>query len=191
MTAADYVILVLGGLSLVIGYKRGFIREFFPLLSLVAAVVVAYYSFTSLSTWLLLWWLPLPAEISVFGYQMSVDAIARFVIFFLVFLAVIVFGFVLTSFLYRFVQASVISGVDRLFGMLFGALRAFLLLLVFVLFGRLAGISDYPWWRQSTLMPVAEDALSYSIQLLPQRQGRFHFLVPPKETQQEEERLKV
>ena len=167
MTGVDYVILMIVVLSSVVGFKQGFIRGFFPLLSLATAIVIAFFSFSPLSTWLILWWLPVQSELSIFGYSFSTDNLVRFAFFTTIFFIVIILGSVLTSFLYRLVKGSILSSLDRVFGLLFGIVRAFLIVAVIMLFARVADLSDYHWWRHSAFIPKLEAALLYGEQFLP------------------------
>ena len=45
MNGVDYIILSVAFVSLFVGYKRGFIREFSPLLNLIVAILVAFFPF--------------------------------------------------------------------------------------------------------------------------------------------------
>lgn len=164
MTGVDYVVLMVAVLSLFVGFKRGFIREFFPLLTLVAALVIAFFSYGPLSRLFAYWWFPRQSDFDLLGYEFSMDGVVRFSFFILVFILIVTLGSALTSFMSRLVQSSVISGFDRFFGLLFGGLRAALIIMVLTLLGGLAGMSDRDWWRQSVFMPTVE---KYSIQFLP------------------------
>lgn len=164
MTGVDYAVLVIVGLSLLIGFKRGFIREFFPLVSLIAALVIAFFSYDHLARLFAYWWFPRQSDFDLLGYEFSLDSVARFSFFILVFVLIMTLGSVLTSLMSKLVQSSVISGFDRFFGLLFGGLRAALIIMILTLLGGLAGMSDRDWWRQSVFMPTVE---KYSVQFLP------------------------
>jgi membrane protein required for colicin V production len=56
----------------------------------------------------------------------------------------------------KLVRLSVLSSVDRLLGSLFGALRAILLVALFVIGGQFSGFDNDDWWSQSRLLPHFE-----------------------------------
>ena len=53
----------------------------------------------------------------------------------------------------KLIRLSVLSGMDRFLGSLFGALRGILLVGLFVLGGRFAGFSNDSWWINSNAIP--------------------------------------
>ncbi|MDH5501999.1 MAG: CvpA family protein, partial [Gammaproteobacteria bacterium] len=56
----------------------------------------------------------------------------------------------------KLVRLSVLSGTDRVFGMMFGFCRGVVLLAVFIIGGEYANFSNDPWWQKSTLIPYGE-----------------------------------
>jgi len=56
----------------------------------------------------------------------------------------------------KLVRMSVLNGMDRLSGSLFGAARGVLLLAVFIIGGQFAGFDNDDWWLQSRLIPHVE-----------------------------------
>jgi uncharacterized membrane protein required for colicin V production len=54
------------------------------------------------------------------------------------------------------VRLSIFNGMDRFLGLVFGALRGFVLLGVFVILGQLLRLDGERWWRQSLLLPYGE-----------------------------------
>jgi len=56
----------------------------------------------------------------------------------------------------HFVRLSIFSGTDRFLGLIFGVLRAMVLVGVFVMLGQLLRLQEEPWWRQSLLVPYGE-----------------------------------
>jgi membrane protein required for colicin V production len=71
-------------------------------------------------------------------------------------LLVLLFGAALGAVLGHFVRLSIFSGMDRLLGFLFGMVRGFVLLGVFVILGQLLRLEGEHWWRGSLLMPYGE-----------------------------------
>jgi membrane protein required for colicin V production len=61
-----------------------------------------------------------------------------------------------------------LSGVDRLMGSVFGALRGILLVALFVIGGQFAGFDNDDWWRKSRLIPYAEVVADWIEVMAPQ-----------------------
>ena len=71
------------------------------------------------------------------------------------FVAVLFTGSVVAWIVTYFVRRSVITGADRMLGMLFGVARGVVLAGVLVLALDLGGFAAEPWWRESKLLPYA------------------------------------
>ena len=56
----------------------------------------------------------------------------------------------------KLVRLSILSGMDRFLGSLFGICRGLLLIAVAVILGEFAGFSNDPWWQDSMLIPHLE-----------------------------------
>lgn len=140
MNWADWAIIGIFFLSCFIGLIRGFVREALSLVIWVAAVLVA----------------------KVFGSQLEillVDQIdspsARIMTAYAVlFIATLLLGAMLSYLISALVRATGLSGTDRLLGMVFGAARAFIIVMALLIF--LPGfipLNEDKWWRQSQLIP--------------------------------------
>ena len=53
-------------------------------------------------------------------------------------------------------RLSIFSGMDRLLGFVFGLLRGFVVLGVFVILAQLLRLNEGEWWRHSLLIPYGE-----------------------------------
>ena len=53
-------------------------------------------------------------------------------------------------------RLSIFSGMDRLLGFVFGVLRGFVLLGVFVILGQTLQLQGERWWSHSVLIPYGE-----------------------------------
>jgi membrane protein required for colicin V production len=134
----DWILLGILALSVVLGAWRGFVREAVALAVWIAAFLVAA-SFAP------------AAEARLAGV---VDApAARFPLAFAgLFVATLVLGTMAGRLLALVVDATGLSGLDRLLGSVFGAARGALLLIV------LAAVAaplfvDADWWQASRLVP--------------------------------------
>lgn len=142
MNAADYTIIAAIIISAVIGTLRGFLREAVALAAWLIALFLAWHFSELLAPHL--GGLLAGSEVRPWA--------ARVIIVALVLLAGTLVGSVLT----HFVRLSIFNGTDRLLGLLFGLLRGFVMLGVFVILGQLLRLEGEHWWRGSTLLPYGE-----------------------------------
>jgi membrane protein required for colicin V production len=152
MNWADYCIIAVLVLSVLMGLWRGFIGEVLALACWVAAFWVAWLfgprlaaSFTAVDT---------PSVRLLLGYAIC-------------FIAVLIAGALVSFLMRKLISGSGLSGSDRLLGMVFGLLRglALVTLLVFIL-----GFTPLPrdgWWQQSRLMPTFQDGARWLSAQLP------------------------
>jgi membrane protein required for colicin V production len=141
VTAFDYVLLGMVLVSGLAGVLRGLIREALSLVIWVAALwcaarfgAQAARLFTSVlddSVW-----------------QLWAGRLALFV-------GVLFAGSIVAWIVTYFVRRSVITGTDRVLGMLFGIARGAVLAGILVLALDLGGFAAEPWWRESKLLPYA------------------------------------
>ena len=154
MNAVDYVIIALLLVSAGIGAWRGAIREIINIASWVVAFIVAHAFSTDLAPYFADW---------------MADPVYRLVVAWIViFLAVLIFASLLASLLSELVRKLGLSGLDRLLGAIFGAVRGLLVVLVLAL---AAGMTKFPQsalWKSAALTPPLEVAALYARALLPQ-----------------------
>jgi len=142
MPIIDIIIAVAILVSVIVGFVRGFIKEAISIAALLIAIWAALYFGPSVgdvsSSWL-----------SSEELQMWFGRV-------LVFAVILSIGGLLGWGLSKLIRLSVLSGIDRMFGSLFGACRGVLLVAVFVLGGQFAGFANDDWWMSSTLIPYFE-----------------------------------
>ena len=153
MEYADYVILGVIAISILVGAIRGFIKEAFSLLVWAAAFFVAFQYSGALA-------LQLENHIELPSARTSLAFAGLF-------LAVLLVGGLLTFLVGKLVEKTGLSGTDRLLGGVFGGVRGLFLVLALMLVAGLTPVPQDPWWQQSrtiqSLMPLAE----WSAQFLP------------------------
>lgn len=140
MVVVDYILIGAFLVSVAVGFFRGFFREAMSLVTWALAIWVAWrYS-----------WLVEPAleAISSPALRLWIGRAATFVI---VLLAGGLAGFLLA----RVVQASGLSGTDRVLGMVFGAGRGVLVVGLMVLVFQMLELDREPWWDDSLVVPPA------------------------------------
>lgn len=146
MALIDIIILVIIGISSLIGVFRGLVKEALSLASWFAAIVVG----TLFSAQL--------ADLMVnLINNASLRRIAAFAILFIV---VIFAGTILSNLVSKLTQAAGLKGADRTLGALFGILRGLIIVLVIVLVGSQFALSRN-WFSDSFLVPYALAMIEY------------------------------
>jgi membrane protein required for colicin V production len=153
MNALDYTILVVMGLSALVGLLRGFVRETVSLLVWIAAF------------WLAMTYGAVVAErLSGFIHQPSLRVAAAFAaLFALVLLAGVVINYLLASLLKR-------AGLrisDRLLGVIFGLVRGGLVVGLVMVLVELTPLVQSAGWRESMIVGLVQPMLTHVHKLLP------------------------
>jgi membrane protein required for colicin V production len=137
---ADWLIVAIVLVSVVISIMRGFVREALSLLVWVAAFVVAFFFSDRLAP-LLEGTVELP----------SLRYLSAFAILFVI---TLVIGSLLGYLIGQLVKMTGLSAIDRLLGVMFGVCRGVLICLLILMFlPKLAPVQQDPWWQQSRLIP--------------------------------------
>lgn len=140
MNWADWAIIGIFSLSCLIGLIRGFVREALSLVIWVAAVLVA----------------------KVFGSQLEVllvdqiqsPSVRLMTAYAVLFIATLLLGAMLSYLIGALVRATGLSGTDRLLGMVFGAARAFIIVMaLLILLPGFIPLNEEEWWQQAQLIP--------------------------------------
>ncbi len=142
MPIIDILIAVAIVISIVVGLVRGFVKEAISIAALVFAIWAALYFGPAIGgvseSWL-----------SSTELQMWFGRI-------LVFAVILVLGGLVGWAISKLVRLSVLSGMDRFLGSLFGVARGVLLVAVAIIGGQFAGFDNDEWWYQSRLIPHLE-----------------------------------
>jgi membrane protein required for colicin V production len=142
MTTADYVIIAGLLISGLVGAARGLLREGIALVAWIAALILAWHFSDLVEPHL--------------GGVLSAAEVKSWAARFIILLGVLLVGGLVGALAHQFVRLSIFSGVDRLGGFAFGALRGLLLFGIFVMLGQLLKLDRDHWWRDSHLIPVGE-----------------------------------
>ena len=138
MNLADGVILFIIAVSALISVRRGFMREAFSLVTWVAAFIIARLFGPGLEVML---------EPSI-----ETPSIRMAVAFGSLFALTMIVGALINHLLGELVRVTGLSGTDRLFGMVFGAVRGMVVVIVLVALAGPVFVEDL-WWQQSVLVP--------------------------------------
>jgi len=153
LATADWVIVGILSLSVVVALFRGFVREAFSLATWVVAGVVAF-RFSDLVSYRLETWVETP----------SVRMIGAFL---LVFIGILIVGSLLGVLVGQMVKHTGLSGTDRLLGALFGLARGVAIVVIGVVLAALTPFPDDPWWQESALLPYFETMAEQVMSQLP------------------------
>ncbi len=151
MQYADYIVLAIVAISILVGAIRGFVKEAFSLIVWAAAFLIAFHYSGALA-------IHLEDHIALPSARTSLAFAGLF-------LSVLLVGGLLTFLVGKLVEKTGLSGTDRLLGGVFGGVRGLALVLAIILLAGLTPIPQDPWWQQSraiqSLMPLAEWSAGY------------------------------
>jgi membrane protein required for colicin V production len=154
MPIIDILIAVAIAISVVVGIFRGFVKEAISIAALLFAI------------WAALYFGPAIGEVS--DSWLSSEELQIWFGRVLVFSVVLAVGGLLGWGISKLVRLSVLSGMDRFLGSLFGALRGILLVAVFIIGGQFAGFDNDEWWLKSRLIPHLEVVADWIKVMAPQ-----------------------
>ena len=164
MPIIDILIAVAIVISVIVGFVRGFIKEAISITALLLAIWAALYFGPAVGNVTASW-------LGSAELQMWFGRI-------LVFAIILSVGGILSWGLSKLVRLSILSGMDRFLGSLFGICRGVLLISVFVILGQFAGFANDNWWQNSFLIPHFEVVAEWIKVMAPQG---YEILVPEQE----------
>ncbi|MGY8869122.1 MAG: CvpA family protein [Pseudomonadales bacterium] len=139
MNWADWAILGIVGISGLFSIKRGFVKEALSLLTWVTAFVIARLFTDALAT--------------VLSDYIQTPSFRIASAFGILFVLTLIVGALVSNLVSMLVEATGLSGTDRILGMGFGLARGALLVVVLVaLLGETPAVLD-AWWKESELIP--------------------------------------
>lgn len=146
LTTLDLVLLGVIGISTLISFMRGFLKELISLLTWVVAFVVGMFYAANLAPFL-------PASIDIPSLRLASAFVTLFI-------STLLIGGILNAVVALLVQKTGLSGTDRSIGVIFGLLRGVFLVSALILLGSLTPMPQDPWWKQSLviqhLTPIAQ-----------------------------------
>lgn len=166
MPIIDIIITVAIVVSVVVGFLRGFVKEAISIAALLIAIWAALYFG--------------PAVGNVSDSWLSSEELQKWFGRILVFAVILSIGGLLGWGISKLVRLSVLSGMDRLMGSLFGAGRGVVLMALFIIGGQFAGFNNDGWWLNSRLIPHFEIAADWIKVMAPQG---YELLMPDEEAE--------
>lgn len=148
MTWFDIAVLIVLGLSMLLGVMRGLVKEVMAIAAWVVAVVLARQFAPTVANWL-------PAVLQPAGLRLAAGfACVTFVALMLLWLV--------TYFAMQIIRAKGLTLADRTVGAIFGLARGLLIVLVGVLVAGLTSLPKEPGWRNAWFSSPFE-ALAVSV----------------------------
>lgn len=133
----DFLILIVMGLSVILGYALGFWRSALSVLVWVVAFFVSMFMGPSMA--------------SAFGAYVSSPTIQLWLSYGVLFFVTMMIGMIARMILRLMLMTSRIGGTDRLFGALFGLIRGILIVTIFLWFTLLVGLNQSSFYTSSIL----------------------------------------
>lgn len=157
--AADWVILSVLLLSVLIGLMRGLVVEIMSIAVWLAAIALSLWFGGYVAAW--------------FIDSLSFSPLRFALGYGLVFFGTLLAGAVVVHLLRKLVRSTGLSGTDRLLGMVFGALRGLALVMVLVVLAGLTPLPQAPWWKHSTTIPWFQGLAVSTKRYLPASMRRY------------------
>jgi membrane protein required for colicin V production len=142
MNATDYLVIAAILISAIVGVLRGFLRELIAVFAWVIALFIAWHFSELIEPHL--------------GGLLAGSGVKVWAARIIIMVLVLLVGAGIGTAASHYIRLSIFSGMDRLLGFVFGTLRGFVLLGVFVILGQLLRLDDERWWEQSALIPYGE-----------------------------------
>lgn len=149
----DWVLMVIVLVSSLISLKRGFVREALSLASWIIAFVVARLFSGNLATLL--------------EGQIDTASLRWMIAFLILFAGTVIIGALLNHLIVELVKVTGLSGTDRVFGMIFGAVRGLLILVAAVYGLQYTLVVEDAWYQQSAFIPHLESVADWARKTLP------------------------
>ncbi|HEY6643577.1 CvpA family protein [Povalibacter sp.] len=144
MNGADYLILGVLGVSMLLGMYRGFVRESIALLAWLGGLWLAWRYASLVEPFL--------------GGAFAEPPVSTWAARVIIVAGVVLLGWLVAGMLGYLLRHSGLSiVVDRLLGMLFGLLRGAVVIAALVLLAQFAHMDQVKWWKRSVLMPYATE----------------------------------
>ncbi len=145
---ADWAILGILAVSTLVSLVRGFVREALSLATWVLAFVVARLFYGKMAVLL--------------EGTIETPSLRLLIGFVILFVAALIIGSLLSTLLATLVKATGLTGTDRVLGMVFGAFRGAVLVVVTIAVLRMTPLTSDPWWSESALIPQFETLEKWS-----------------------------
>lgn len=139
----DFIILGIFGLSILISFFRGFVRELVSLTSWIVAVILGIRYSKDLGS-------------SLFGTVIQSQTLQHALGFVIIIIVVLVVGIIINIALRNLIKRGGVGFTDALLGVIFGLIRGVILVTVLVLLLKTTAFENTETYKQSQLVPYAQ-----------------------------------
>jgi membrane protein required for colicin V production len=153
MSWVDLIIVAVIVVSALISLVRGFVKESISLASWVLAGFIALRYFTPLSE-LLEPYIESPTIRTGSGFA-------------ILFVSSLIIGAIINFMASQLVTKTGLSGTDKSLGVVFGAARGILIVIILVLLAGLTPMPSESWWKESTMIEYFASMASWIKDILP------------------------
>ena len=148
LTPVDWAIVAVLGISILISFWRGFVREAMSLGTWIASIVIARL-FAAQTATLLVPYIDVPSLRLGAAYAMLM-------------VGTLIVGALVSNLAGAFVKMTGLAGTDRFLGMVFGLARGGVIITIIV--AGLYYLTPAPedgWWQESVIIPQVVEAIEY------------------------------
>ena len=153
LNGVDYVIIGIIGVSVLISFFRGFVREAISLTVWAAAILVAFKFANPVQLYLAQW--------------MTFSAMRYAIAFAGLFLSVLIGGILLNAFVHLLMNQAGLNITDRLLGIIFGAFRGVVLVTLILMFMSFDSTYETQFLAQSQLASTFKPMVGWMQGFLP------------------------
>ncbi len=136
---ADWVLVAIVLISALISLKRGFIKEVLSLVIWLFAIVLSIMFHEQMAV--------------IMQPYIDSPSLRKLVALFSLFVLCLVVGGFFNFLLSQLVHWTGLTGTDRLLGMVFGALRGVVLVVLLMMIRTVLPLDQEQWWQESILIP--------------------------------------
>jgi membrane protein required for colicin V production len=160
MSWVDLIIIVIIVISALISLVRGFVKESISLASWIVAGFIALRYFTALA--------------DVLEPYIESPTIRSGTGFAILFVCGLIVGAIINFMASQLVSKTGLSGTDKSLGVVFGAARGIIIVIMLVLLAGLTPMPSESWWKDSTMIEYFASMASWIKDILPDDvAGRF------------------
>ena len=153
MAWVDLFIIVVVVLSALISLIRGFVKESISLVTWVVAGVIAFRYYAPMA--------------ELFEPFISSVTLRQWVGGGSLFLLTLIVGAIVNFIVSQLVSKTGLSGTDKALGVVFGAARGMLIIIMLVLLGSLTPMPQADWWMDSTLIEFFQQMAEWVRGIIP------------------------
>jgi membrane protein required for colicin V production len=155
MTMFDYAVLVVIGLSVGLGWWRGFVYELLSLLGWMAAYFVARL---------------FAAPVSRYVPDVMTSEVAKMAVAYAaLFIATLIVSGIVALLLSKLIHFVGLGWMDSSMGLIFGLLRGLMLVLILVLLAGVTNLPKEPFWRDAWSSQMLQNAALFTKDFLPEK----------------------